>query len=167
MKLLPIALLLLSLPTFAATAKADADKDGISDMMDKCPSTAGNSSVNSYGCMKGERVVISVDVNFATNSDVVGQEYRYQVQQLADFMKANPGISVEIKGYADPRGETGFNKDLALHRATAIKKMLVEDYSIGAKRLSAVGIGETARVAPHNGIEGNYRNRRVEARIIE
>lgn len=157
----------LAIPSVAFSKIDDADKDGVSDMMDKCPLTPGNSAVNAYGCRKGERVVLSVDVNFATNSDIVGQQYRYQVQNLADFMKANPGIGVEIKGYADPRGSAAHNKDLAMQRAEAIKKMLVEDYAITSSRVQAVGLGETARVTPHKGAEGNYRNRRVEARIIE
>jgi len=168
MKFTTLALLALSIPAFAATpAKVDADRDGITDMMDKCPRTPGNSTVNAYGCMKGERVVLSVDVNFATDSTVVGQEYRYQVANLADFLKANPGIGVEIKGYADKRGSVAHNKDLAQKRAEAIKEMLVNDYNIASSRVTPVGLGETARVTPHKGAEGNYRNRRVEARIIE
>lgn len=162
-----LALALLSLPSLAVPAKADADKDGISDMMDKCPRTPGNSTVNSYGCVKGERVVISVDVNFATDSDIVGQQYRYQVQTLADFMKAHPAIGVELVGYSDPRGSMEHNKALALKRSEAIKKMLVDDFKVAASRVQAVGLGESSRVTPHKGVEGNYRNRRVEARIIE
>lgn len=160
-------LAILSLSTFAAVEPPDADKDGVVDAMDKSPSTKGNSSVNSYGCIKGEKVVLSIDVNFATDSVVANQQYRAQVATLADFLKQNPGVNVELKGYADKEGDSAYNKDLALRRAEAIKGMLVNDYKIKAERVVTVSRGETDRNAPHEGMEGRYRNRRVEAYVLQ
>lgn len=167
MKLSSVLLILLFTFSSYAVTKNDADNDGISDMMDKCPRTPGNSTVSAYGCTKGEQVVISVDVNFATNSVVVGPQYRSQVKKLADFLKANPEVNVELKGYADKRGTVAHNKTLSKQRAEAIREILLKDYDVQGSRVQAVGIGESAFAAPHKGAEGRYRNRRVEARIIQ
>lgn len=109
---------------------------------------------------------LDIDVNFATESTVIHQQYRDQVQRLAQYLKKNPNTRIEIKGYADETGEAGFNQDLSKRRAEAIRKMLIEDYDIAPDTVSAAGIGETDKIAPHDGAEGKYRNRRVEARIL-
>lgn len=109
---------------------------------------------------------LDIDVNFATESTVIHQQYRDQVQRLAQYLKKNPETRIEIKGYADETGDAAFNQDLSKRRAEAIRKMLVEDYDIAPDTVSAAGIGETDKVSPHEGTEGKYRNRRVEARIL-
>ena len=166
MKLFPL-FLLASLALTAHAKKADADGDGIADELDKCPRTVGNSTVSSYGCTDGEKVILSVDVNFATNSTVIGQQYRGQVHTLADFMKANPSVKVEIRGYADKRGSVATNDNISQKRAEAVRQMLLQDFDVKADRVTAVGEGETAWASPHKGAEGEYRNRRVEARIYQ
>lgn len=108
-----------------------------------------------------------LDVNFATSSRVVDQRYRTQVQNLADFMKAHPEVKVELKGHADQRGSSETNRKLSLMRAERIKSMLVEDYNIPSNRVEAVGYGESAWNAPRSGVEGQYRNRSVEAQIYQ
>ncbi len=160
-------LAILTAPAYAANKDVDADRDGIADSLDKCPLTPGNSTVNAYGCRAGERVVISVNVIFATDSVVVNQEYRQQVFALADFLKRHPDIKVELKGYADKEGESDYNRGLSTRRADAIREMLVKDYKIKAERVSTAGRGESSWAAPHSGTEGNYRNRRVEAYVIQ
>jgi OmpA-OmpF porin, OOP family len=158
---------LLSLSAFAAMPDKDTDRDGIKDANDYCDSTPKKSVVDAYGCQTGDKVAIAVDVNFAKESVVVNDQYRGQIQHLANYLKANPKIKVELKGYADKTGTVEQNKTLALRRAEAIRTILVESYDIKSNRLTVTDIGETTRSAPHKGIEGEYRNRRVEARVIE
>lgn len=163
-------LLLSAVFIFSAQAlpyEKDTDRDGVHDSHDYCAGTPKKSVVDAYGCQTGDKVAIAVDVNFAKESVVVPDLYRPQIQQLANYLKAHPNIKVELKGYADKSGTVEENKSLALRRAEAIRAILVESYDIKSNRVTVTGIGETDRVAPHTGIEGEYRNRRVEARVIE
>jgi len=109
---------------------------------------------------------LDIDVNFATESTIIHQQYRDQVQRLAQYLKKNPATRIEIKGYADETGDAAFNQDLSKRRAEAIRMMLVEDYDIAPEAVNAAGIGESDKAAPHDGTEGNYRNRRVQARVL-
>jgi OmpA-OmpF porin, OOP family len=167
MKSLSLLLALLSLSAFASNHNKDTDRDGITDSRDYCDRTPRKSVVDAFGCQTGEKVAISVDVNFAKESVVVHDQYRPQIQHLANYLKAHPATKVELKGYADKSGTVEENKDLALRRAEAIRTILVKSFDIKSNRLTVTGIGESDRVAPHKGIEDEYRNRRVEARVIE
>ena len=167
MKSISLLLALLSLTAFASNHNKDTDRDGIINSRDYFASTPKKSVVDAYGCQTGDKVAIAVDVNFATESVVVHDQYRPQIQHLANYLKAYPATKVELKGYADKSGTVLENKNLALRRAEAIRSILVESFDIKSNRLTVTGIGETDRVAPHKGMEGEYRNRRVEARVIE
>lgn len=109
---------------------------------------------------------LDLSVNFASESTVIHQQYRDQVQRLAQYLKKNPEKIIEIRGYADETGDAQFNQDLSKRRAEAIRRMLINDYDVAPEKVSAVGIGEADAIAPHEGTEGKYRNRRVEARFL-
>ena len=158
---------LLSFSAFAATGPVDTDRDGVNDSHDYCDSTPKKSVVDAYGCQTGEKVAISIDVNFAKESVVVHDQYRPQIQHFANYLKAHPKIKVELKGYADTTGTAEQNKTLALRRAEAIRTILVDSYDVKSNRVNVTGIGESTHASPHKGMEGEYRNRRVEARILE
>lgn len=120
----------------------------------------------SFAALANTPKELDINVNFASESTVIHQQYRDQVQRLAQYLKKNPEKSIEIKGYADETGDAQFNQDLSKRRAEAIRLMLVNDYDVAPEKVSAVGVGETDVVAPHEGTEGKYRNRRVEARFL-
>lgn len=63
------------------------------------------------------------------------------VEMIADYMKANPASTVEIKGYASQDGNLDFNIKLAAQRAQSVKNMLVSKYGIKADRIKAEGQG--------------------------
>jgi OOP family OmpA-OmpF porin len=60
---------------------------------------------------------------------------------LRTYLVNNPGVNVDLLGYADERGTEEYNQKLSQKRADAVAKMLV-DAGIDASRLNAVGKGE-------------------------
>ena len=60
-------------------------------------------------------------------------------------MKKNPGVNVEIKGYADELGPEDYNMKLSERRAKSVYDLLVAS-GVDASRLSYKGYGEDTSV---------------------
>ncbi|WP_373400207.1 OmpA family protein [Algoriphagus halophilus] len=132
----------------------DSDGDGTPDHMDKCPFLPGPASTN--GCPV-EEVVEEVDyLQKAINDGYVNVYYAFDsakplgystssANYVANFMKKNPGVSVEIKGYADELGPEDYNMKLSERRAKAVYDLLIAS-GIDASRLSYKGYGEDTSV---------------------
>lgn len=132
----------------------DSDGDGTPDHIDKCPFLPGPASTG--GCPVEEiREEIDymkkaiddgyVNVYYAFDSD---KPLGYSVsaaQYISNFLKRNPGVSVEIKGYADELGPEDYNMKLSDRRAKAVYDLLVAS-GVDASRLSYKGYGEDTSV---------------------
>lgn len=133
----------------------DSDGDGTPDHLDKCPFQPGPSSLN--GCPSEVEVLAEVDYfKKAINDEYVNVYFAFDsskplgysisaAQYVSNFMKRNPGVRMEIKGYADELGMENYNMKLSERRAKAVYDLLV--YSgIDASRLSFKGYGEDTSV---------------------
>lgn len=132
----------------------DSDGDGTPDHMDKCPFLPGPASTN--GCPVEE---VEEQVDFfkkAINDGYVNVYYAFDSSKplgystsaanyVANFMKKNPGVNVEIKGYADEIGPEDYNMKLSERRAKAVYDLLVAS-GVDASRLSYKGYGEDTSV---------------------
>ena len=68
------------------------------------------------------------------------------IEMIASYMKNNPDVKVEIKGYASPEGNAAYNQKLSEKRAEVVKKALVKKYKIAADRLTTKGCGTTDKL---------------------
>ncbi|WPR74344.1 OmpA family protein [Algoriphagus sp. NG3] len=132
----------------------DSDGDGTPDHMDKCPFLPGPASTN--GCPVEE---VKEEVDFfkkAINDGYVNVYYAFDSSKplgystsaasyVSNFLKKNPGVSVEIKGYADELGPEDYNMKLSERRAKAVYDILVAS-GVDASRLSFKGYGEDTSV---------------------
>lgn len=84
------------------------------------------------------------------------------IKSVADYLKENPGVRIQIIGHTDAQGEADYNQQLSEKRAQAVVKALVEQFAIDGSRLSAAGKGETEPVDENNTEKGRANNRRVE-----
>jgi OOP family OmpA-OmpF porin len=132
----------------------DSDSDGTPDHLDKCPFLPGPSSTG--GCPVEEikepvdflRKAINdgfINVYFAFDSS---QPLAYSVSAasyVANFLQKNPGVKLEVKGYADELGGEDYNIKLSEKRAKAVFDLLVAS-GIDPARLTYKGYGEDTSV---------------------
>lgn len=132
----------------------DSDGDGTPDHMDNCPFQPGPASTN--GCpVVEEREEVDYLMK-AINDGYVNVYYAFDsakplgysvsaANYVANFLKRNPGVSVEIKGYADELGPEDYNIKLSERRAKAVYDLMVAA-GVDASRLSYKGYGEDTSV---------------------
>ncbi len=83
------------------------------------------------------------------------------LDQAADYLAANPDVTVEIAGHTDSDGDNATNLALSQARADAVKSYL-EDKGIDGSRMTAIGYGEDQPIASNDTDEGKAQNRRIE-----
>jgi OOP family OmpA-OmpF porin len=145
----------------------DTDKDGVVNSKDQCPGTTAGATVDETGCEGVTETVktVKLNVNFPTDSSVIGDRFDSEIQQVADFMRENLENSVEIAGHSDSRGAADYNRALSQRRADAVAARLTGPLGVSADLVNAVGYGETEPVADNDTAAGRAENRRVEARF--
>lgn len=104
---------------------------------------------------------IALYINFETGRSEIKPESQAIVQQIAEMMKANPGLKVSIEGHTDNVGTAAANKTLAEARAKAVLKAVTAQ-GVEASRISAKGWGQDKPIADNKTEEGKAKNRRVE-----
>jgi OOP family OmpA-OmpF porin len=138
----------------SAGTTMDSDGDGTPDHLDKCPFLPGAASTG--GCPVEE---VKEEVDFlkkAINDGYVNVYYAFDsakplgysasaANYVSNFMKRNPGVKMEIKGYADELGPEDYNMKLSESRAKAVYDLLVAS-GVDASRLSYKGYGEDTSV---------------------
>jgi len=75
-------------------------------------------------------------VKFALASAVIAPDQRLNVFNAAEYLKNNPGVKLQVVGYADVKtGKAASNLKLSEKRAKAVAKMLVNKYGIPENRI--------------------------------
>ncbi|MGM0945753.1 MAG: OmpA family protein [Bacteroidota bacterium] len=132
----------------------DSDGDGTPDHMDDCPFLPGPASTN--GCPVEEEVEEVDYLLKAINDGYVNVYFAFDsakplgystsaANYVANFLKRNPGVSVEVKGFADELGPEDYNIKLSERRAKSVYDLLVAA-GVDASRLSYKGYGEDTSV---------------------
>jgi OOP family OmpA-OmpF porin len=132
----------------------DSDGDGTPDHLDKCPFQPGAAASN--GCpvevSRDEvdylRKAINdgyVNVYYAFDSDKPLAYSISAAQYISNFLKRNPGVKVEVKGFADELGPEDYNIKLSENRAKAVYDLLVAS-GVDASRITYKGYGEDTSV---------------------
>ncbi len=108
----------------------------------------------------------TLDVKFELNKDRIQHSFTDEINELGRALKANKDIKIEVQGHTDTTGALSFNNDLSSKRAMAVKKYLMENFSIKGERLISKGFGPKKPVASNEIREGREKNRRVEIKVI-
>ncbi len=91
---------------------------------------------------------------------------RAELTELAEFLRKNPGVKIEIQGHTDNQGSKAYNQKLSRKRAKAVYEHLRREEGIAKSRLTYRGYGQTEPIASNETAEGRARNRRTTFKII-
>jgi OOP family OmpA-OmpF porin len=144
----------------------DNDQDGILDKDDKCPNEPG---VPPDGCPKKYNLVVVTEkkielkqtVFFDTNKTTIKAVSFALLNDVAQAMKDNPKLKVEVQGHTDSVGADDFNLKLSQGRAESVRKYLIGK-GVAPDRMDPKGYGENVPIADNRTAEGRSQNRRVE-----
>ena len=131
----------------------DSDGDGIPDHLDKCPFAPGPASNNGCPVEKVDEVDFFkkainegyVNVYFAFDSAKPLGFSASGIDYVANFLKRNPGVKIELKGFADELGPENYNMRLSERRAKSVYDILIAA-GIDASRITFKGYGEDTSV---------------------
>lgn len=135
---------------------------GVLDLQSKAADLAKQSADISVRDSKNA-VTLSMrsDVLFAFDSDAIAAKAEPALQQVAQFIAAEPVGNVVIEGHTDAVGSDKYNRDLSLRRARAVAVWLIA-HGVEKSRLSERGKGEAEPVASNDTPTGRAKNRRVD-----
>lgn len=110
-------------------------------------------------------VRMSENLLFPSGSAVVNKDGREALSKLAVALNQNPDININIEGHTDTvpiKIKYPDNWALSVARATAIVRILTNDYHVNPDRLTASGRSQYDPVADNATAEGRAKNRRTE-----
>jgi outer membrane protein OmpA-like peptidoglycan-associated protein len=102
------------------------------------------------------------ELAFKSASDqLVGTDWPI-LAAVADLLKSDAAMKIEVVGHTDSTGDAAKNQALSQQRADSVKKALVEKYGADAARISTKGWGAEQPLQDNKTDEGRAANRRVE-----
>ena len=110
---------------------------------------------------------IDLEITFDYNSADISAKSLPSVQALGRAL-TNPdlkGATFIVAGHTDAAGGEGYNQDLSERRADAIKRYLMQNYSIASTDLVTVGYGKSKLKDPNQPLA--EVNRRVQVVNME
>ena len=113
----------------------------------------------------GEKMLLS-NVFYEIDSWQLKKESVMELNKLANLLKDNKELVVEIGGYTDATGTDDYNLVLSEKRAISVVNYLI-DNGVSSERLKYKGYGNTSPIGNNITIEGRKLNRRTEVKIIE
>lgn len=117
--------------------------------------------------LKQAQVLQLKNVQFEYGSYLLREDSYEELRFVADLMRQNPTIRVEISAHTDDRGSDAFNKRLSQLRGEEVTRYLIDNEGIAPERIHAVGYGKDRPLVPNDSDENRALNRRVEFEILE
>lgn len=111
----------------------------------------------------GSKVVLR-NIFFDSDKFSLRKESETELERLADLLKNNALMQVEISGHTDDKGAEEYNQKLSENRAKAVVEDL-KKRGIKEERLTFAGLGESQPIATNATNEGRQENRRTEFKI--
>jgi outer membrane protein OmpA-like peptidoglycan-associated protein len=113
---------------------------------------------------EGIQVTFESGLLFDFDSDVVREQARSNLRNLAASLDKYPNSDLLIVGHTDDVGTDSYNQALSERRARAAADFLAAQ-GVAPSRLRATGLGETEPVVANESDANRARNRRVEVAI--
>lgn len=146
----------------------DTDGDGVNDEEDKCPTVVGIAA--NAGCpevkeeIKAKVEFAARNTFFKTGSYQLQPKSYASLNEVAQILKDNPTLKLDVEGHTDITGDAAKNQILSENRAAAVKAYLVAQ-GIEKDRLTSAGYGIDRPIADNTTTAGKAKNRRVELKL--
>jgi len=124
--------------------------------------------------IKVDKGVVYIDISdkllFATGRYEVTKNAKQVLGKVAQVLKNQPDIEFMVEGHTDNvpyhNGILLDNWDLSVKRATAVVRILQNEYGLDPTKIAAAGRGEYKPLTTNNDAEGRAANRRTRIVIL-
>jgi outer membrane protein OmpA-like peptidoglycan-associated protein len=117
-----------------------------------------------------DKEVVLENIYYDLDEDFIREDAKPTLNELADLLKINPQIRIQLSSHTDCRAGDDYNLDLSQRRAESAIQYLMES-GINADRLTAKGYGETLLAVDCQceecTEEQHQANRRTTFKVIE
>lgn len=100
-------------------------------------------------------------VYFAFDDYTLNSDSQATLNKVAEFLKGNQAVVVQVEGHCDERGSIEYNLALGERRAQSVKNYLVQ-LGVDAARLPTISYGEEKPVEQGHDESAWSKNRRAE-----
>ena len=108
---------------------------------------------------------LDVHILFKTDETEVAGETQQRLARLASLVARMEGLTVQVGGFADARGDAEHNAHLSEQRAASVRQTLI-DAGIPADRITVDAYGEQRSAASEEDLDGLAFDRRVQLTLI-
>ena len=121
--------------------------------------------------VKVDKAVVYVDISekvlFKSGSFELTDKANASLEQIAKLIQAKSSFDVIVEGHTDDvpyngSKEISDNWDLSAKRATAVVRLLKNNYGVNPSRITAAGRAEFNPIADNRTVEGRAKNRRIK-----
>lgn len=124
--------------------------------------------------IKVDKGVVFIDISdkllFESGSYDITARAKEVLGKVAKVLNNQPNIEFQVEGHTDTnpykKGVLLDNWDLSVKRATAVTRILQNDYAINPARITAAGRSEYVPIASNDTPEGRAANRRTRIVIL-
>ncbi len=103
---------------------------------------------------------------FNSTKELTNKQILNYLDELANKLKANKSLLVNLTGHTDNIGNEQSNLKLSKKRADRIKNILVKK-GVEISQITSKGMGESEPIADNSSEQGRQKNRRVEIKITK
>ena len=111
----------------------------------------------------GEGIVIEFNnqILFGFDQSELSAAAKTNLDKLVVILNKYPDTDIEVQGHTDNTGNTAYNQELSIRRASSVSSFLTRN-NINSSRLNIKGFGETIPKYDNASTDGQSQNRRVE-----
>ena len=106
-----------------------------------------------------------VNIEFETGKSTIQAVSLPIINNIAQYLKQNPNVVMEIRGHTDNRGAAELNQKLSEARAAAVVEALL-GMGVAKKQVRSIGFGASKPIAPNDSEQNRRKNRRTEFAIV-
>ena len=105
------------------------------------------------------------NIQFATGKPELDERAKGNLDAVAEYLKANPSVKIELAGHTDNTGSDAVNNPLSEKRAQVAADYLTGK-GVNPDQIYVKGYGSRKPIADNNTPEGRQQNRRTELNVL-